>query len=426
MVRIPEIIKRYKLILQNASYLSIIEIIRLAMPFVALPYIIRTIGADNYGIIIFAQTIISYFIVFINFGLDISAVKDVSINRQNREKLGGVVSSVLSIKLAFLIISSLALCIAAFFIPYIQNNRLLFFFCFFTCFSEVLFPIWFYQGIEKMKYLALIRFISIILYVSSIFIFIHSADDYIFVPLLQSGCNIIGGLVSLYVLINIERFRFRLPTKDLLIKTFLNSIPFFFSRLSVIFNANMAKLFCGFFFSMQAVAAFDIAQKIATVSLTPAQMLNQAIYPQIARTRDGLFAKKCIYGITSVSFAIMLFLIIISPYIISFFAQDKLPESVTLLRILSIWTFLGGITIYLGTSALVSFGYSAQFNKSVIYSSAVLLVCYLIMYIADIINIYNFALTIVITEFMILAYRYYFVHKFKLFSIKSNNHDHIS
>ena len=40
----------------------------MAMPFIALPYVLKTIGASNYGLAVFAQTIISYFSIFINFG----------------------------------------------------------------------------------------------------------------------------------------------------------------------------------------------------------------------------------------------------------------------------------------------------------------------------------------------------------------------
>lgn len=62
------------------------EAIRLIMPFIALPYIITTIGATNYGIIIFSQTIVSYFSIVINWGLDVTSVREVSLNRGSLKK----------------------------------------------------------------------------------------------------------------------------------------------------------------------------------------------------------------------------------------------------------------------------------------------------------------------------------------------------
>ena len=91
-------LKEYKLVGLNTVYLSIMEIIHLAMPFVALPYIIKTVGADNYGKVVFSQTIASYFSITVNFGLDIIAAKDVAINRDNTLVLGKILGKVLTIK----------------------------------------------------------------------------------------------------------------------------------------------------------------------------------------------------------------------------------------------------------------------------------------------------------------------------------------
>lgn len=110
------------------------------------------------------------FQIFINWGLDISAVKDVSISRNNPGELNRIVSSVLLIKLLYLLLSASLLIVASLFVPYVYENAGLLFCCFLLCFTDILFPVWFYQGIEKMKYLALIKFISILFYTVSIFI----------------------------------------------------------------------------------------------------------------------------------------------------------------------------------------------------------------------------------------------------------------
>ena len=97
-MKIKKSLDSYKVIFQNTFYLSIIEAIRLIMPFIALPYIITTIGATNYGIIIFSQTIVSYFSIVINWGLDVTSVREVSLNRGSLKKMSLIVSTVFTIK----------------------------------------------------------------------------------------------------------------------------------------------------------------------------------------------------------------------------------------------------------------------------------------------------------------------------------------
>lgn len=408
--------KNYKTIIQNTGYLSVMEVIRLAMPFIALPYIIATIGAENYGLAVFSQTIISYFIIFINFGLDVSAVKDISIHRHNKLELNRIVSSVLLIKLSLLAISFLILVCGLLVIPFLKIHKTLFLFAFLACFSELLFPIWYYQGIEKMKYLTVIKTSSILFYTVSVFLFVHVPQHYIRVVLLQSLGNIFAGGLSFYLLLYVEKVKFIIPDSTFLKRTFTDSVPFFFSRLSVVLNGALAKTVSGIFFSMNAVAAFDLAQKIANIALVPAQMMNQAVYPHIAKTQDRHFASQFLKINVLVSCVVTLCMYLLAPFAVTFFAKGQLSESVSLIRILSLWTFTASLTTYLGSPVLVSFGYPKPFNRSVILSTIVLFIVYGILYFANLFTIYNFAFALFFAELVILIYRGYFGLYYNIFT----------
>ncbi|WP_297676950.1 oligosaccharide flippase family protein [uncultured Bacteroides sp.] len=409
---------RNKLV-QNTGYLSVIEIFRLLMPFIALPYIIKTVGVTHYGSIVFAQAIISYFQIFINWGLDVSAVKDVSVARNDRKELDKIVSIVLSIKSIHLLLSAFLLFASSFFIPYVHENIWLLLCCFLLCFTDVLFPIWFYQGIEKMKYLALIRFISIFFYTISIFIFIRQADDYIYVPLLQSLGSILSGIVSMFLLLRVEKIRLHRVRKVEIVQTFKDSTPFFISRVSVVLNNSIAKIISGIFLTMDMVAAFDLAQKITSIALVPIQMVNQAVYPHIARTLNKVFARKMLMINIFASLLIAIAVFILAPYAIYYFSKGEVEEAVVLTRILCIWVFFGGIVVYLGSPVLVSFGHPQPFNNSILAGTFVLLCSYLLLYIlGGLGNIYYFAYALCLSEFVMFSYRFFYCIKYELFSIK--------
>ena len=75
---IKKVFNNHKTIITNTLYLSIIQCVRLLTPFLAMPYVIKTIGAEKFGEIVFAQSIAAFSFIIINFGLDVSAVKDIS------------------------------------------------------------------------------------------------------------------------------------------------------------------------------------------------------------------------------------------------------------------------------------------------------------------------------------------------------------
>ena len=364
--------------------------------------------------VVFAQAIISYFIIFINFGLDVSAVKNVSINRSDNEKLSEVVSSVLIIKAFLFILSFLALGVLLLCVKQFRDNYVLFLLSFLSCLSEILFPVWFYQGVEKMKYITLIRFTSIFFYTVTVFIFIKNESDYLLIPLLQSLGWLLSGVISFFMLIRVEKISLFVPTIESIRRYFKESVPFFVSRVSVVINASMAKTICGIFFSMHEVAVFDLAQKIAKTALVPLQMLNQALFPHIAKTLDRKFVNKCFRLILLATGCIIVIVYILAPFAVFVLSDGKLPESVDILHVFSLFIFSGGITSFTGSPVLVSFGYSKPFNRSVVLSTFVLIVIYMVLYFTNSFSIINFALALGFAEFVIAIYRLYYCNRYKL------------
>ena len=59
-------IKNHKIIVKNTGYLTAVEVMH-APSFCSFAYVIRTIGGERWRDNRFAQTIISYFVIFINF-----------------------------------------------------------------------------------------------------------------------------------------------------------------------------------------------------------------------------------------------------------------------------------------------------------------------------------------------------------------------
>lgn len=405
-------------IVQNTGYLTIIECVHLIMPFVALPYIIHTVGMDRYGMVVFAQTIILYFNIFINFGLNISSVKEVAILRDNKKELNYLVTSVLTIKAILLLLAFIVLILCIVFVPIMYEYKTLLLYSFLFCLSELLFPVWYFQGVEKMKYITFVKSSSILLYTISVFVFIHTKTDYEYIPLLQSLSFVLTGLIAFICLIKVEGVKLCIPPLKQVVSVFKNAIPFFFSRVSVVFNANLAKLVSGLFLSMESVAAFDIAQKLCQFVMIPIEMLNQATYPHISRTRNKLFITKYLFFSALLGLLLSLALFVIAPLLISFFTNENVAEATTILRVLCLYTFSDTITIGLGACTLIAFGFPKPFNESVIYSTFFLAFIYLLIYFFQLFSTTSFAFALFLTSLFVLLYRLYFCIKNDIFQFR--------
>jgi PST family polysaccharide transporter len=144
-------------------------------------------------------------------------------------------------------------------------------------------------------------------------------------------------------------------------------------------------------------------------------MVNQAIYPHLARTLNKSFARKMLIVNVLMSFVIALSVFVLAPYAVYYFSKGELEESVILTRILCFWVFLGGIVVYLGGPVLVSFGHPKPFNNSVLLGTLTLLSSYLLLYFdGGLGDVNNFAYTICLSEFAMFSHRLFYCMKYKL------------
>ena len=101
---ISDYIYRYKTLIENFGYLTLLQICNLLIPLVTYPYLINTLGKNLYGVIIYSQAIVSYLAIFVNWGFNISATKYISINREDSKKINEIVSVVYIVKTLLLVL----------------------------------------------------------------------------------------------------------------------------------------------------------------------------------------------------------------------------------------------------------------------------------------------------------------------------------
>lgn len=97
--QVKQKIKNNKRIIENFSYLSLLKLFNMLLPLVTYPYLLRVLGLGVYGEIIVAQVVATYIGVFIDFGFKILATKNISLYRDEKEKISTIISAVLQIKI---------------------------------------------------------------------------------------------------------------------------------------------------------------------------------------------------------------------------------------------------------------------------------------------------------------------------------------
>ena len=64
-----------KNVFKNFCSLSVLQGFNYILPLLVLPYLIRTVGLNYFGVLMFSQSIINYFIIIVDYGFNLSATR---------------------------------------------------------------------------------------------------------------------------------------------------------------------------------------------------------------------------------------------------------------------------------------------------------------------------------------------------------------
>ncbi|GAT62310.1 flippase [Paludibacter jiangxiensis] len=411
---IIEKLSNNKSIIQNFSYLSALQLINLLIPLATYPYLIRVIGKETFGTVVFAQAIVNYLVILVGFGFNISATRFVSIYRDDKKKLSEIVSSVFVLKSLLLVIAFIILSVLLFWIPRTRGYEILFFVSMWACVYEVIFPIWYYQGLEKMQYITFITLISRLIFVFLIFVLIHQSSDFLLIPAIYGIGAIVAGAVSLYFIFVRHNISFRWQKISTLRYYFIDSVPIFISSASASIYVNANKIITGTFLGMTEVAYYDLAEKITTLLKQPLSILNQSIFPKISKEKNIIFIKK-IFKLSLLGNTILSTIaILMSKYIILFFGGRQMIDSQLTTCILATTVPVIAMNNIFAIQILIPFGYTRTFSKIIAGGAFFYFIQVTCLYLISCFSIINISIVTLFTEIFVTLAAYFYCKKYRI------------
>ena len=397
-------------IISNFSYLTISKLFTILVPIITLPYILNVLGKELYGLVVFAQAVVAYLVIFVNFGFNTLAIQEISINRDDKTKISKIVSTVLLLKGVTFLVCLVLLYLGLLFIAQAKGYESLFLLSMWVCLYEFLFPIWYFQGVEKMKYITYLNLVSRSIFLILIFVLIKSPDHYLRLPIINGLGVLVSSVLALIVLFIGHNIRLIIPKYHEL-TTFINqSFDYFISNVSVKIYASSNKVIIGSFLSMAEVAYYDLAEKIITVFRTiPLGIVRDSIFPKVAKTKNIniVWYTSIIMGVYSI--VVIAFILFFAENIVLVLSNRDMIAAVGVLKLFSIYIFTTHISNYFITVALWSWGLKKLFRNLMVNSSILFLVLYLALWFFNIINLHIVVFVPVIIDIYTIIHMYFIV-----------------
>ncbi len=284
---------------RNITALYVLQIANYVIPLVTLPYLVRALGAEQYGVMAMAYAVVFFMVLFVDAGFNTIATRRLARPGIDIAAVSEIYVTTQVIKLAQCALMALLLAGLVAAVPAMAASAPVYYATFPIVLGSLLFPTWLFQGLENMHFTLLCSVSGRLLATLGIFVLVRDADDVLLAALLQASATAVSGLLSLPVVFRQLGVRLdvtwgRLGTS---MRRMLSDARAF-APAEFLTNAvgNSAVFVLGLFAGSAAVGVFAAIEKIARAGAGLFQPLTKALFPALAGRWIGGAADAAGYG----------------------------------------------------------------------------------------------------------------------------------
>lgn len=315
----------------NFMWLSLLQVAGYVFPLITLPYLARVIGVDGFGKIAFAMAVMVWIQTIADWGFNFTATRDVAQNREHPERVAQIFSDVLWARCLLMILSLAVLLLLIVCFETFRENWAVLLVSFLMIPGHILFPDWFFQAIERMKYITLLNLLMKVVFTVAVFLFIKEREDYLLQPLFTSLGYVISGIIALYVILVKWHYRLQRPNFKQAVSQIKSSTDVFINNLFPNLYNSFSTMLLGFWGGAVPIGILDGGNKFVQVGNQILQMFSRVFYPFLSRnTNQHKIYVKIVFSV-AVMMAVVLFLI--APWLVKYMLAPGFEDSVWVIRI---------------------------------------------------------------------------------------------
>jgi PST family polysaccharide transporter len=346
-------------VVQFSSYL---------MPLITLPYLARVLSPEKFGLVAYSQSMMWYFVTLTDYSFNLSATRRVAIHRDDKEELSRIFSSVMTAKTLLTLLGFAILMGTVFAIPKLRANWVLFPLSFLTVTGSWLFPLWLFQGLQRLEQLAIRDFLAKLLGIIALFVLVHRDSDYVMAAAVQGGSVALAGLIGLVSVPFVVQIRWRPPTFTGVQEVLASGWPLFLS-LGASSLAMTNVFIMGLYSPPAEVGYYSGAQRLIGAIRALVTPIVTAVYPHVSvkagrSEREAVrFIQRYAVLLSGPFLLIGIAIITAGPWVIRLVLGNKYGPSIPVIQVLALSPFLLALSHVYSTYYMLTCGYDKAWTK---------------------------------------------------------------
>ena len=331
--------------IKNFFNLIINQCINIFIALLATRVLFSTLGEAQFGLVNLALSVVLLSSIAVSYGYHLNGPKRIALFRDQSAKKQSLINEIILTRIIIATGMAIILFCLTYFFGFFKSYAALLYYSLILLFSQALFPMFYFQGNDKIAWASLVNAFAKGAYLLLIILFIKTPDDATYVNFLFGLSALVVYIVFWIIIYKKEKIKWVWVSIYNIKNRFIENFQFFISSIAGHVSIHGGLIILANFVNNTVLGEFALAQKIALLMRMVPIFFTQAILQKASilfksdKIEFNSYVNRIfIIGLT-ITFAMGLIVIIFSKWIIFLLAGSHVIYSDTILKILAFIPF---------------------------------------------------------------------------------------
>ena len=331
--------------IKNFFNLIINQGINIFIALLATRVLFSTLGEAQFGLVNLALSVVLLSSIAVSYGYHLNGPKRIALFRDQSGKKQSLINEIILTRIIIATGMAIILFCLTYFFGFFKSYAALLYYSLILLFSQALFPMFYFQGNDKIAWASLVNAFAKGAYLLLIILFIKTPDDATYVNFLFGLSALVVYIVFWIIIYKKEKIKWVWVSIYNIKNRFIENFQFFISSIAGHVSIHGGLIILANFVNNTVLGEFALAQKIALLMRMVPIFFTQAILQKASilfksdKIEFNSYVNRIfIIGLT-ITFVMGLIVIIFSKWIIFLLAGSHVIYSDTILKILAFIPF---------------------------------------------------------------------------------------
>jgi PST family polysaccharide transporter len=353
----------------NIASLSGLQVANFLITLALIPYLARALGLEEWGRVTFVLLVVNYLLWISNWSFYLGATKKIAAHRNEPDRVAYYFINTFFAQWFITLILIAVSLLFLFFLELSSVDRNMYLLGIGILIGNALTPLWYLNGLERIKEAAFIQLLVKLITIPPIFLFIENSEDADVYILITSLSTAIVGVFVTVIISKSGVFRFDLLSMRSSLNEILEETQLFLGSFWANARTQLIPTVLGVVAGPAALGLYALAERARSAAIVILHPVSQALFPRMCYlfNNEESDAKRLVQKSGVILFVLSalmsVILFVFSESIINVLGGEEYYDAIIVLELMAVTPLISTMFTFAVHQIIIPAGESRMYNR---------------------------------------------------------------